>query len=344
MFSDNILIGLDIGTNSIKMVETKKTKLGFEMNTFGIASHTLDLDGYWNAQRLRQLAIIIQDVMKVNQFSGIKTVMSVMSKDVFVTSMDFDANWTPNQIKTEIERQAPYFLPHPPDEMRMSWKINNMDPDIIEYTGKQRVSIKALPEFVIENSKNLLEHVNLDGVILEDQTESQIRSLLKNENDNIILVDIGARQITFSTIVSSVLRSSSHIPIGSGQISKDISKQIGINDTISESFKKDLHLINLFQLPKPIQDFLKVLRTELNGYIESNKKIGQHPNRIVFTGGGILTPGFHHFFKEFEIPFYFGNPLKNLVINPEYLPIISPIANQFSTAIGLAIYDTKNND
>ncbi|MGL4759318.1 MAG: pilus assembly protein PilM, partial [Patescibacteria group bacterium] len=206
MFSDNLVIGLDIGSQSIKMVEIKNTEKGKELQTFGVGAHELNLEGFWDNKLLRQLASIIEEIMKVNHFNGVKTVISVMSKDVYVTTMDFEADWSKSKIDTEITRQAPYFLPHPPEEMRMSWKPITVDDEITQYIGKQRVSVKALPKFVIENSKNLLEYLNLDGIVLEDQTESQIRSLLFPDTGNTILLDVGSKQTTFSIIIDGVLR------------------------------------------------------------------------------------------------------------------------------------------
>lgn len=338
MFSDNILIGLDIGSSSIKMAEVKHGKNGRDLVTFGLANHNLDLNGYWDSQKLRKLSIIIDDIMKSNRFSGVRTVISVMSKDVYVTTMDFDSQWDKKKIQSEIERQAPYFLPYPPDEMRLSWKPIPKEQDVLSYTGKQRVSIKALPDFVIDNSKNLLEHINLDGLVLENQTESQIRSLLTPDSGNTILVDVGDSQSTFNIVADGILRSSSHIPIGVGQINKDLSDSMGVDLQIAEFFKRDLHLINLFQLPKQVLDFYKVLKTELNSFVTLNKKIGQFPNKIIFTGGGTSTAGFYEFFDGFEVPVYFGNPLRQINVDDDFKPIITPIANQFSTAIGLAIW------
>jgi type IV pilus assembly protein PilM len=339
MFTDNILIGLDIGSSAIKMTEIKHTKTGKELQTFGIAYHTLDLNGHWDAQKLRKLSIIIDDIMKSNQFNGVRTVISVMSKDVYVTTMDFEADWDKARIQNEIERQAPYFLPYPPDEMRLSWKPIPKEQDIIGYLNKQRVSIKALPDFVVDNSKNLLEHINLDGIVLENQTEAQIRSLLTPDNGNTILVDIGHTQITFNIVIDTILRSSSHIPIGTGQITKELSANLGIDSQSAEYFKRDLHIINLRQFPKPILDFYKILQTELMSFVDLNKKIGQTPNKIVLTGGGVATAGFYEFFQNNEIPIYFGNSLRNINVNEVFKPIITPINNQFSTAIGLAMYD-----
>jgi type IV pilus assembly protein PilM len=337
MFSDNIHVGLDIGQDSIKMVEISHAKGVFELQTYGVARHSLELEGYWDSTRLRQLARIIEDVMDSGDFTGVKTVMSVQSKDVYVTTMDFDLNMDKKSIQKEIQKQAPYFLPYPPDEMRLSWSLIENDPRIKSYTGKQRVIINALPDFVIENSKNLLEHVNLDGAALENQTISQIRAILAGDSGNTVLLDMGAKQTTFSIIVDGVLRSSTHVPIGVHTINKDLQTELGIDETTSEYLKKDFGLVNLTELPTPLENSLKVLNQELTTFVELNRKVAQIPEKIIMTGGGVYTAGLMQYFKNFTIPIYMANPLKQITVSEDFLPYIQPLSNQLSTCLGLAL-------
>jgi cell division ATPase FtsA len=206
----------------------------------------------------------------------------------------------------------------------------------MSYTGKQRVIINALPDFVIENSKNLLEHVNLDGAALENQTISQIRAALTPDSGNTVLVDVGGQHTTFSIIVDGVLRSSSHIPAGTDKITSDLGLALGLDDQTAEFFKKDLNLVNLFHLPKQIVENLAVLKSELMTFVELNKKISQDPQKVIITGGGVYTPGFIEYFRDFPIPVYLANCFRQIQVPEIYRPYITPIANQLSTAIGLA--------
>ncbi len=334
---DKTLIGLDIGSNCIKLAEVKTIKGQRVVATYGIARHEIDLEGYWDSAKLRNLSRIITEVYKSGSFTGIKAVIGAASRNVFVTSMDFEAHWDKKMIQEEIEKQAIHILPFPPDEMRLSWSIINDDPRIKAYTGKQRVIINALPDFVMENSRNLLEHINLDGIGLENQTISQIRSTLGQDAGNTVMVDIGAKHTTFSIVVDGVLRSSSHINVGGDRISEDLATTLGSNFLVSENFKKDLALVNLYILPKAVFDQLSIIRSELELFINSNKKISQVPNKVVFTGGGVHIAGFLEFFRGFPVPIFVSDPTRNILVDEEHRPYMQPIVNQLSTAIGLAM-------
>lgn len=339
MFKDKAVIGLDIGSESIKMVEVNRHEGIATLHTYGVARHTLNLDNYWDSSMLRQVSIIVEELLNTGSFKGVKTVMSFQSKDVYVTTMDFEDGWTDSMIQDEINKQAQYFLPYPPDEMRLSWNRINDDPRIKQYTGKQRVIINALPDFVVENSKNLLEHVNLDGAALENQTVSQIRANLTPDTGMTVLVDVGGRYTTFSMIVDGILRSSSHVNIGTDKIQEDISSSIGISIVASEAFKRDLSLVNLYHLPKQVLDTYLILKTELDSFIELNKRISQNPEKIIMTGGGVLSVGFQEYFQRYQIPVFTANNLRNMAVPDNLKPYIYPLQHQMATSIGLALRD-----
>ncbi len=337
-FKDKTVIGLDIGTESIKMVEIlKQDGQPAELLTYGIAKHNINLSEYWDSGKLRQISIIVEDILDSGGFKGVKTVMSVPSKDVYVTTMDFDDGMSKQSIQEEITNQAPYFLPYPPDEMRLSWTYIDNSEEIVKYTGKKRVIINALPDFVIENSKNLLEHVNLDGAALENQTVSQIRASLSGDTGNTVLMDVGGKYTTFSIIVDGILRSSSHVNFGTDKIQEDLVTAMGVNADTAEVFKRDLNLVNLYFLPPQVVDSLSVLKSELKTFVELNKKVSQPPQKVIVTGGGILTVGFMEFFKNFEVPVYEANNFRNVHVSDSLKPYVLPIASQLATATGLAL-------
>lgn len=337
-FKDRTIIGLDIGTESIKMVEVMRMDDGsYELLTYGVARHSIDLSEYWDSSKLRQISIIVEDILNTADFKGVKTVMSVQSKDVYVTTMDFESSWTKPRIQDEITQQAPYFLPYPPDEMRLSWTFVDEDSKIVDYTGKQRVIINALPDFVIENSKNLLEHVNLDGAALENQTVSQIRASLTPDKGNTVLMDIGGQFTTFSIVVDGILRSSSHVNFGTDKIQADLIESLGVDMITAETFKRDMGLVNLYFLPPQIVETLSILKSELKTFVELNKKVAQTPQKVIVNGGGVLTVGFMEYFKNFEIPVYEANNFRKIKVSDNLKPYVMPIASQLATAVGLSL-------
>ncbi len=336
MFKDQNLIGIDIGTNSIKIAEINNANGVKTLVTYGISRHNINLDGYWDATKIRKISKIINDILDSGGFAATRVMIGIRSEEVYVTTMDFELNVSKKEIEQEIDKQAKFFLPLPPDEMRLSWNIIEDDPRIQAYTSKQRVCINAAPEYILENNRNLLEHINLDGIGLENQTISQIRSVLGSDQGNTVLVDLGSRHTTFSFVVDGVLRSSHSISTGGDWLTREITKNLGVNYIVAENLKKDIAFVNLFSIPKPMMDYFIIVRTELDQFIASNRKISQNPAKIVVTGGGIHLTGIANYFKDYHTPLFIGNPEISLTIDLEHRDYIYPVINQLSTAVGLA--------
>lgn len=326
------IIGLDIGTHSIKLVEIDHRKQGMFLTTFAVSSHTVPLDGYWDSKTLREMSKLIDGMMRKSNFVGLKTVMSVRSKDVYVTTMDFDPQLTEQEIKDEINRQASFFLPLPPEQMRLSFDLLT-SPTI---NGKKRVIINAIPDYIVENGRNLLEHLNLDGEAIENSTLSHVRSCLSDTTADVLLVDIGGNHTVLSFVSHGNLRSSTYIPNGTQEIAQVMADLTGTGLDIGEEFMRDLNLVDLAHLPKPYLDYMEVLQSEMDNFVQLNQQIGQNPEIVVFTGGGVNTPGLLEFFASYRLPCRIATPLTNLQLDEKIVPYISPIQNQLAVAIGLA--------
>jgi type IV pilus assembly protein PilM len=336
------VLGLDIGSSNLKMVEIKHnsaTANSMELVTYGVYKHDLNLDGFWDNEKIDKFAKTIELIRKNANFKTMKTVVALPAKHVFVTTMDFEASWSKKMIQDEINRQARYFLPYPPDEMKVSWNLTATNETLVNITGKQRVIINALPNFVVTNITNLLNRCNLEGVAFENQTLSLARAVLKDDKKNTILVDIGSVSTTYSIIVDGTLRNSYTSSFGVRKLDEILSSSLGISVNQAESFKKDLGLVNLFELPNEVINHINLIKGELASFYQQNVKIAQNPEQVIVTGGGVLTPGIISSLGKncIPIPIYEGKVKFDLQLTGQKKLSFAPLLTQFSTAIGLAL-------
>lgn len=337
IFAEKKILGLDIGSNCIKIVEIAHTNKRKELSTFALAEHQIDLDGFWDIGKIDQLSKIINNARQTAGFSSLKTVVALQAKHVFVTSMDFELGWNKKMIQEEINRQAKFFLPYPPDEMRVSWNIIPTKTSVSSLTGKQRVVINALPNFVIENITNLLNKCGLEGIALENQTVSLTRIFLRTTRKSTIIVDLGSDSTTYSIVIDGVLRNSFTSTIGLVRLDEALQNSLGTTITTAENFKKDLSLVNLFELPKEVSNHISLIKAELLNFYNQNIKIAQTPEQIIITGGGVLTAGLFGELQSMPIPVIIGEILDSVYIDPDRTKSISPLLNAFSSSIGLAL-------
>jgi type IV pilus assembly protein PilM len=340
--SEQRILGLDIGSTSLKMAEIRHNSDGSkELMTYGTYDHNINLEGFWEASKIEEFAKIIEIVRKNASFKTLKTVVALQAKNVFVTTMDFDTSWDKKMIQDEINRQARYFLPYPPDEMKVSWNVVPTSKEISSVTGKQRIVINALPNFVINNLTNLLNRCNLEGVAFENQTLSISRSILNNDKKSTILVDLGSNSTTYSIIIDGVLRNSYTSSVGLNKLDENIANSLGINIELAENFKKDISLVNLYDLPSEFTNHLTLIRSELINFYQQNVKIAQTPEQILITGGGSLTAGLLNFLtnspQSLQVPIKEAKIAVDLKFDKFLQQSFSPLIPSFATSIGLAL-------
>jgi type IV pilus assembly protein PilM len=338
--SENRILGLDIGSSNIKMAEVRHNPNGSkELITYGVYEHNIDLEGFWDTNKIEEFAKIIETIRKKANFKTLKTVVALQAKNVFVTSLDFDSSWTNKMIQDEITRQARFILPLPPEDMKLSWNVIPVDQSVQALTGKQRVVINALPNYIINNLTNLLNRCNLEGIAFENQTLSIARSLLSSNQNNTIIVDLGSKSTTYAMLIDGVLRNSFTSNAGLSKLDDAIASSLGINSQLAENFKKDLGLVNLFELPKEVQNQIRLIQSELLNYYQQNVKISQIPNQILLTGGGSLTPGILEELNNGQLPTLvkIANYAVNLNLGSNMAQSFSTLGPAFSTAVGLAL-------
>ena len=348
---EKISIGLDIGSSNLKMVEIKRSHAKpnnnqsiaegsyntYELLTYGLYKHNINIDSYWDEGKVNNFAEIVLNIYKSAGFTGSEVTVALPAKYIYVGTMDFEISWDKQMIQAEIVRQSKFFLPYPPDEMRLSWNIINADTSVSSLTGKQRVVINAVPKFVIENITNLLARCQLQGVALENQTISLSRSLLGETKLSTIIVDLGSNSTNLSIIIDGSLRSTFNSMSGTNRLDTILSGSLGIPVEIAKSFKEDLGMVNLYELPKEFEDHIAIVKKDLKAFIDQNIKIAQIPEQIIITGGGVYTAGILSKLQDLGVHVYEGKISSNLKFDEYKLKSFSPLKHLLTTAVGLGM-------
>ncbi|MGL4758473.1 MAG: hypothetical protein ACRCXZ_04005, partial [Patescibacteria group bacterium] len=123
------------------------------------------------------------------------------------------------------------------------------------------------------------------------------------------------------------------------RLDEAIQNSLGITRKSAENFKKDLGLVNLFELPKEFSNHISLIKAELKNFYDQNIKIAQIPEQVIVTGGGVLTAGLLKLVSDFPIPVKIGKVSKDLYIEDLKNKSLSPISSSLTSAIGLALRD-----
>ncbi len=350
IFSNNdveVGVGLDIGYNTIKVVELRKDKDGINVQNYG-EIELFSYSGLEMGQSVglgdEQIAKAIKDLLEKSKI-GIKNIyVSVPSIDSYLFTIDIkeiDGIEISNIIELEIRK----YIPIPASELAIDhWPISK-DTD----KGTIRLSVIAVNKSIIDKYTNIFKKSGLNVLGLEMETFSAVRALNLTDK-NYLLIDSGGSYTTMTLISKGILYKSQTIQIGGNNITSVIKNSImktSYKDT--EILKRQL--INKEIENSPMMNIIDMstypLLQEL-GHIAENMERGYNLNidEIVFIGGNAKACTDNVGIKNcFKTNISLGLGFENTKY-PQYLEdLMSRVGISYVIASGLALKSfIKNNE
>ena len=340
LFKQNIFLGIDIGTTSIKLVELCKTKNKIELTNYGI------LEKYGHLERINDAiqtnsfklleestALLLKQLVKESKTDNQKTYMALPSFSGFVSIMELPE--MPNkELSKAVHFQAGQYIPMSLQETTLDWQI------IERVEGKIIILLMAIPTDIIKRYMHSAElaKINLKGLELE--TVAVARLLGKKEKGTIALVDIGGRSTSINIIDKSALRASHNVDTAGGDFTQVISSGLGINPLRAEELKRAYGLniqsrgdVKITNLLMPLLDVIK-RETEkaINNYfLRTKRKV----EKVILTGGGSSLQGLEDYYsKKLAMQVVKGDPFSLGLVsyNPNLIPIIKDIGPSLTSA------------
>ena len=340
LFKQNIFLGIDIGTTSIKLVELCKTKNKMELTNYGI------LEKYGHLERINDAiqtnsfklleestALLLKQLVEKSKMDNQKAYMTLPSFSGFVSVMELP-EMPDKELSKAVHFQAGQYIPMSLKETTLDWQI------IERIQGKVIILLMAVPTDIIKRYIHSAElaKINLKGLELE--TVAIARLLGKKEKGTIALVDIGGRSTSINIMDKGALRTSYNVSTAGGDFTQVISSGLGINPLRAEELKR-VHGLNIqargevsiINLLMPLLDVIKK-ETEkaINNYfLKTKRKV----EKVILTGGGSNLQGLEDYYsKKLATQVIKGDPFSLGLIsyNPNLAPIMKDIGPSLTSA------------
>ncbi len=353
--SDSVL-GVDIGSSSIKVVQLRKKGAKAILETYG----ELALGPYagveiGRATNLPQDKMIeaLKDVLREANTTTKQCGFSIPASSSLLSFIKMP-NVDPKQLASMIPLEARKYIPVPISEVMLDWSIipheessfsdfdKKPEEKKVEGVGTVDVLLAVIHNDVISRFSQVVETAQLQGTLFEIEIFSSMRSVLEQSLDAQMVFDMGAGSTKLYIIERGVLKLSHTVNRGSQEITLALARSLGIPVGEAEHMKRTVGL-SLDEQHKNMHDLITLnldyIFSETNRVILNyQKKYNRNISRVVLTGGGALLKGLldlarNHFqtevvlgdpFSKTEAPAFLENVLKNA--GPE-----------FAVAIGLAL-------
>ena len=344
LFKHNDVLGVDIGTTSVKIVEIRKRGKIFELANYGILEKFGHLERVNDAIQTSNFklleestALLIQKLLKELKPKTQDAYVSLPAFSSFVSLIELPI-MSKKEIGEAIKYQAGQYIPMPLKDVTLDWNL------VEQINNKIKVLLVAIPTDTIKRYIKTAKLAKLNLKEIELETIAVARLIGKKHLQPLALVDIGGRSTSISIVKDGKVRLLHTIDTAGGDLTQVIASGLSINPMRAEKLKRayGLHFqnrgdIDILRLLIPLLDVIK-RETEKainNYYIQSKITVDQ----VFLTGGGSCLRGIEEYYsKALSLPVKKIDPFSDGFIsyNPLLAPVIRDIGPTLTTACAIA--------
>lgn len=344
LFKKTDVVGLDIGSNSIKIIQLAPTKKGWKLLNLGMAQ--LPPEAIVDGSIIDSMTVIsvvkelvAQQGIKIKDCVSALTGHSVIMKKVNLPVM------TEAELAESIQWEAEQYIPFPMADVNIDFQILGAD---TEGRGQMEVMLVAVKKDVINDYTNVIKEAGLTPVIVDVDSFTLENMFELNyaiaPNENIAIVNIGATITSINVLRSGVTIFTRAIPLGGNQFTEEIQKALGVSFKDAETLKLggEVSDIEAGGVPEVIERVSGNVALEVKRSVDFflGSAPGMFISKIYISGGCAKTKGLPAIIQErTAIPVEMLNPFANIECNPKkFAPdYIKDIASCFAVAVGLGI-------
>lgn len=340
------VLGVDIGTASIKIAEIAKDSPKPKLKNYGVLKNLGYLKRPNSAIQTNTLKIfekeaaeLLTDLIKKAGFKTKEVVASIPAFSVFIALLDI-----PQMPEADINKtmsfQIRQHIPLPVSEVAIEWfKVGEYQE---EKGVKQQILLISTPLELIQKYKKIFELAGLKLVALEIESLSLARSLMGNNPAATLIADIGAHSTNIAVFDQGFLKTNNFSDLAGLSLTQAIARGLNISMPRAEELKKQRGLkvspaeAELSTLPLPMLDAImrEVKRSADNFEKSQRRKI----ERIILAGGGANLLGIDDYFnKQLGLPTIVGNSFSVLNYPQEVGLLAKELGPEMAVAVGLGL-------
>ena len=291
------LIGVDISTSAVKMVELSASGKGtYRLEGYSIAAIPKDAIVDGNISGLEQVSDAVKLAWKLLGSREKRTALALPSAAVITKKVMMSADLREADMEVQVEAEANQYIPFPLEEVNIDFQVigpapNN--PDEVE------VLIAASRKEKIEDRVAAAEDAGLKVTVMDVDTYATeaAYSLVANQLPNagkdqtVMIIDIGAVMMHINVLQDNKSVYIREQAFGGSQLTQEIQRRFGLSVEEAEIAKRKGGLPESYD-NEVLQPFMLSLSTEVARALQFFTSSTQYNrvDHIVLAGGCAAIP------------------------------------------------------
>ncbi len=343
------VVGLDIGSSSIKLVELNEGKNGYKLQN--LALFPLPPEAIVDGALMDSVTIIdtIRELIATSKTKTKDVVTSISGHSIIVKKITLPF-MTEAELEESIQWEAERYIPFDINDVNIDFQIFGVgqeNPDLMD------VVLVAAKKDIINDYVSVIVESGLNPVIIDVDAFALENMLAINyevgKEETFAMVNVGASVTNINILRNNTTAFTRDIFKGGNQITEEIQRQLHIDYEEAEKIKVGSK-IDLTSQPI-IQNLMKAASESLAIEIGNSLDFFQSTttyeriNKLFLSGGGAKIKDFDIILQQtIGIPVEIVNPFKKIEYNEknmdiEYLREIGPVM-----AVGVGLASRKVGD
>jgi type IV pilus assembly protein PilM len=235
------VVGIDIGSSSIKVVEVQERKGVLTLTTYG----ELQL-GPYASEEIGQSVILDQkkeqqalvDVIRESAVKASSAVFAMPLASSFVTTINFMAE-PKEDISSRVRVEARKYIPVPIGEVTLDWaEVDAQNKK--ENSNKRDVLVAAIQNEALNRFRVLMQFANLKEPPTEIECFSALRGVYKEEEKDVAVIDVGAVSTKLYISRQGLLQRMHRVRAGGAIATKRIASTLEVSFEEAEILKRNI--------------------------------------------------------------------------------------------------------
>ncbi len=335
------VLGVDIGSSSLKVVQLKKEHGKAVLETYGelaLGPYAGEEVGQATNLAPEQIAETLRDLMREAKVTTKEAGVSIPFARSLLTLVTLPYRENPKEQRTVIELEARKYVPVPISEVQLDWFVV---PDSGTSDGAQKKHVEVLLVAVHNDELKFLQNVvsgaKLAASFYEIEIFSTIRAVVNEPVKPVMVLDIGATTTKAYVVERGVVALSHAIASGSQDITRAIAASKNLTLSRAEALKKEQGLVG-GDASTPETVFSRIFSEARRVLMQYETAHGKAVTTIVLTGGGGVTKELRAYAKQFfSIDVQIADPFAKTEAPAFMRPVLEEIGPEFAVAVGIAL-------
>jgi len=338
------VVGIDIGSSSVKLVQLRQAKGGYQLVTLGVAPLPPEAIVDNAIMDSGSVVEVVRNLVESHKVKTKSVATSVSGHSVIIRKIQLPI-MTEEEMEASIQWEAEQYIPFEISEVNLDFQI--LGPDARDPSQMNVILVAAKKEFVNDHVA-VFRECGMNPVVMDIDCfaiENAFEANYGFEEDEIVaLINMGAAAMNVNVLKGGKSVFTRDIQIGGNMYNEEIQKRLGLSGEDAEEVKLggEIEDVDAEAVMSVINDATESLAQEVQRSFDffSATSSDEKVQKLYITGGVSKTPNVREYLEsQLAIPVELLDPFRLIKVNekefdPEYIQAVGPL---FSVAVGLAM-------